>query len=508
MSSVRKPKGLAPKMRLPVLSAGIRNQRRTKRRVAVIDIGSNSIRLVALQGPQRVPVPIFNEKVLCGLARGLGETGRLNPEGVESALKNLERFTKLAAAMRSDEIAMLATAAVREAEDGPAFVAEVMQRTGREIRVLSGEEEARFSAEGVMAGAPMADGIMGDLGGGSLELVRIDGGRVTELATLPLGPLRLLGETGRDGKAMRRRIEEALESLPWLERDMTPHFYAVGGSWRALARISMESRDYPLKVIHGYTMTAAELEDLTRVVARQTKESLATIKNVTSRRLETLPPAALILRRLLRRLNPREVVFSAYGLREGWLYNQLSKTERAKDPLLEVARDVMRRDNRFGDLGPELFAWSAPLFEDESAADARLRQAACHFSDLAWREHPDYRASWALHRLLQWPFLAADHRERAFLALTVAWRYGGSDETSSFLALLSPEDAERARVLGLALRLAYTLSAGTIEVLQNCHLHWSEDRLQLNLPEDGPVPSGNVVERRFAQLVEAVESLS
>ncbi|MDJ0942958.1 MAG: Ppx/GppA family phosphatase [Kiloniellales bacterium] len=508
MSSVRKPKGLAPRVRLPILSPGIRNQRRTRRRVAVIDIGSNSIRLVAFQGPQRVPVPIFNEKVLCGLARGLGETGRLNPEGVESALKNLERFTRLAAAMQADEVAMLATAAVREAEDGPAFVAEVLQRTGFETRVLTGEEEARYSAEGVIAGSPLADGIMGDLGGGSLELVRIDSGRVTELATLPLGPLRLLGETGRDGKVMRRRIEEALDSLPWLEPGIAPHFYAVGGSWRALARISMESRDYPLKVIHGYTMTTAELEDLTRVVARQTKESLARIKSVTSRRLETLPPAALILRRLLRRLCPQEVVFSAYGLREGWLYNRLSKAERAKDPLLEVAREVMERDNRFGNLGPELFAWSAPLFEGENEADARLREAACYFSDLAWREHPDYRASWALHRLLQWPFLAADHRERALLALTVAWRYGGSEAIPGFLVLLSPEDAERARVLGLALRLAYTLSAGTVEVLHNCHLYWAEGRLQLHLPEDGPVPTGNVVERRFAQLVEAVEGRS
>ena len=503
MSSVRKPK-----VRLPILSPGIRSQRRSQRRVAVIDIGSNSIRLVAFQGPQRVPVPIFNEKVFCGLARGLGETGRLNPAGVEAALKNLERFTKLAEAMQSDEIAMLATAAVREAEDGPAFVAEVLRRTGFEIRVLEGEEEARYSVEGVMAGAPMAEGIMGDLGGGSLELVRIEAGQVTDLATLPLGPLRLLGETGRDGKALRRKIEEALDSLPWLDADIAPHFYAVGGSWRALARISMESREYPLKVIHGYTMTTTELEDLTRVVARQTKESLARIKSVSSRRLETLPPAALILRRLLRRLCPREVVFSAYGLREGWLFNQLSKAERAKDPLLEVARDVMERDNRFGDLGPELFAWSAPLFEDESEGDARLRRAACYFSDLAWREHPDYRASWALHRLLQWPFLAADHRERAFLALTVAWRYGGSEEISSFRVLLTPEEAERARVLGLALRLAYTLSAGTVEVLRNCHLYWSEERLQLNLPDDGPVPSGNVVERRFAQLVDATENRS
>lgn len=503
MASVRKPR-----MRLPILTPGIRNQRRGQRRVAVIDIGSNSIRLVAFQGPQRVPVPIFNEKVLCGLARGLGETGHLNPAGVESALKNLERFAKLAAAMQSDEIAMLATAAVREAEDGPAFVAEVLRRTGCDIRVLEGEEEARYSAEGVLAGAPLAEGIMGDLGGGSLELVRIQAGQVTDLATLPLGPLRLIGETGRDGKALRRRIEEALDSLPWLQADIAPHFYAVGGSWRALARISMESRGYPLRVIHGYTMAAVELEDLTRVVARQTKESLARIKSVSARRLETLPAAALILRRLLRRLCPREVVFSAYGLREGWLFNQLSAAERAKDPLLEVARDVMERDNRFGDLGPELFAWSAPLFENESQGDARLRRAACYFSDLAWREHPDYRASWALHRLLQWPFLAADHRERAFLALTVAWRYGGTEAIAGFRVLLSPEEADRARVLGLALRLAYTLSAGTVEALRNCHLHWSADRLRLNLPEHGPVPSGNVVERRFAQLVDAVESRS
>ncbi len=476
------------------------------RHIAVIDIGSNSIRLVAFLGPQRVPVPIFNEKVFCGLARGLSDDGRLDPASVELALKNLERFTKLAAAMGADKVALLATAAVREAEDGDRFAEEVERRCGLPVQVLDGREEALLSAEGLVAGTPSASGIMGDLGGGSLELVRLEEGEITELATLPLGPLRLLGDAGRDGKAARRLIDDALDSLPWLHPDAAQTFFAVGGSWRALARISIESRGHPLKVIHGYVMPQAELESLARVVSRQTKDSLSSIKNVSARRLETLPLAALVLRRLLRRLRPEEVVFSAFGLREGWLYNQLPAAERDKDPLLEVARDVILREARFGDIGSELFAWTEPLFEAETPEEKRLREVVCHFSDIAWREHPDYRPSWALHRILQWPFLAADHRQRAFIALAVAWRYGGTEEMAAYRPLLEPAQAKRAKILGLALRLAYTFSAGTLDVLSPSYLYWSEGRPQLYLPDDGPVPSGNVVERRLAQLVEAVES--
>lgn len=506
MTWLRKAKGFKPEARSTSASSGLRAGSKGLRRSAVIDIGSNSIRLVAFQGPQRVPVPIFNEKVFCGLARGLGETGHLNPEGVELALKNLERFTKLAVAMEVEQVSMLATAAVREAADGRRFAEEVERLCGLPVQVLDGEEEGRLSAEGLVAGTPGADGLMGDLGGGSLELVRVEAGEVADLATLPLGPLRLLGEVGKDIKAARGLIDDALDGLPWLEELRGRNFYAVGGSWRALARISIESRGHPLKVIHGYVMSRAELEDLARVVSRQTKDSLARIKNVSARRLETLPLAALTLRRLLRRLRPREVMFSAYGLREGWLHNQLSAKERSQDPLLEVARDLIRRDGRFGDLGPELFDWTQPLFQEESEEEARLRRVACHFSDIAWREHPDYRATWALFRLLQWPFLAADHRERAFLALAVAWRYGGTEALVPYKALLSPSQAEKARLLGLGLRLAYTLSAGTVEVLQLSSLHWSEGRLRLHLAPEGPVPSGNVVERRFAQLVEAAEA--
>ena len=506
MTSLKGVRGLAAPARPAAESRASRKRGERDRHIAVIDIGSNSIRLVAFLGPQRVPVPIFNEKVFCGLARGLSDNGRLDPESVELALKNLERFTKLAAAMGADKVDMLATAAVREAADGDAFAEEVERRCGLPVQVLDGREEALLSAEGLVAGTPLADGIMGDLGGGSLELVRLEAGEVAELATLPLGPLRLLGEVGRDGKAARRLIDEALDSLPWLHPGAARSFFAVGGSWRALARISIESRSHPLKVIHGYVMAPAELESLARVISRQTKDSLSRIKNVSSRRLETLPLAALVMRRLLRRLRPEEVVFSAFGLREGWLYNQLPQAEREKDPLLEVARDVILREARFGDIGSELFAWSEPLFESETPEESRLREAVCHFSDIAWREHPDYRPSWALQRILQWPFLAADHRQRAFIALAVAWRYGGTEEMAAYRPLLETAQARRAKVLGLALRLAYTLSAGTVEVLRPSYLYWSEGRPQLHLPEDGPVPSGNVVERRLAQLVEAVES--
>ena len=494
----------SPALRLAAGALRRRSEAGQPGRIAVIDIGSNSIRLVAFQGLQRVPTPVFNEKVFCGLARRLGETGRLDEAGAELALKNLERFTKLAIAMGIEEVTLLATAAVREAEDGPAFAAEVERRCGCPVRILSGEQEGRLSAEGLIAGTPNAQGIMGDLGGGSLELVHLIDGRIAELATLPLGPLRLMDSVNGDPKSARRRIDEVLDTIDWLGTGLDQTFYAVGGAWRSMARISMESRNYPLRVIHGYVTPRPDLEDLARLISRQTKQSLSQIRNVSARRLETLPLAALVLRRVLRRVRPSEVMFSAFGLREGWLFNQLAQAERDKDPLLEVALDMASREGRFGDLGPELFQWTDSLFPEETVAERRLRRVACHFSDIAWREHSDYRASWSFERLLKWPFLAADHRERAFLAATLAWRYGGLDDSALIKLVLDEATAGRAKILGLALRLAYTLSAGTVQVLRDSGLIRQNGNFELHLPQDGSVPSGNVVERRFAQLTEAL----
>ena len=426
------------------------------RREAVVDIGSNSIRLVVFERLSRSLVPVFNEKVLCGLARGMDEGGQLNADGVELALANLHRFVRLCEATGVDDIEMLATAAVRDAANGENFVKKVKQRTGLDIRVLSGDEEARFAAYGVVAAIPQADGVVGDLGGGSLELVSLNEGRLGASATLPLGLLRLSGDSIAARESALAKIDEALEKVDWLGSQPGRSFYAVGGAWRSIAKVHIEQTGYPLHVIHGYRLPLDEMETMLGVVSRLGKRSLSQFSSVSKRRIDTLPMAATVLSRVLRACKVKDIVFCAYGLREGSRYDKLTSEERALDPLAEMAAEWSRREGRFGDIGRDLADWVAPLFPEETAEDARLRVAACLLSDVAWREHPDYRAEQAYLRLLRQPMEGADHQDRAFLALSCFARYGGGlgNKAAGTVRELLPETRQRqAMVMGAARRL-------------------------------------------------------
>ena len=303
-----------------------------------------------------------------------------------------------------------------------------------------------------------------------------------------------------------QRFDRKPDKSTWLEMARDRAFYAVGGAWRNLARIHMDQTGYPLHVLHGYTLHRRTAEDLSRLVARLGSRSLAKIPSISRRRADVLPYAALLLSRVLRHCRPSRVMISAYGLREGFLYDRLATVEKNKDPLRVAASDLAEREGRFGG-NCEVFAeWFAPLFPDETPDQRRLREVACLLSDLAWREHPDYRAVQAMHRVLLYPFAAIDHAERAFIAYAVYTRYGGSNDPSDAepaLALLSAESAARARLVGMALRLAYTLSAGVPFLLRKTELRLKDGKLRVKLPDDGSIPSGEVVERRLEALVEA-----
>jgi exopolyphosphatase/guanosine-5'-triphosphate,3'-diphosphate pyrophosphatase len=473
--------------------------------VAVIDIGSNSVRLVVFDGPRRSPVPLFNEKVLCGLGRRLAETGRLDESGVALAGAALRRFATLVRLMRVGDLRVVATAAVRDAANGGAFVAEIEKACGFKVRVLSGAEEAGLSALGVVSGIPEADGVMGDLGGGSLELVRLAMGEIGETATLPLGPFRLAGLGGYG--AVRDFVDSELKKLGWLDRLKDRRLYLVGGAWRAIARIHMAQTAYPVRVIHHYRLDREVAGDLARLLGRQSKESLARIEGVSRRRVDTLPLAALVLRRLIKLAEPSEVIFSANGLREGLYYAGLAPAERREDPLIAACRDLARRDGRFAEHGPELAEFVAPLAERETAEQQRLRLAAALLSDITWRVHPDHRGEQAFGRILHAPFAGIDHQGRAFLAMIVYARYqGGIDDAVVRPAhqLLDAASLDRALRLGLGLRLAHTLSGGTPDVLVLARLKTTAQRLVLELPPPAEALAGEIVQRRLDTLARAM----
>jgi exopolyphosphatase/guanosine-5'-triphosphate,3'-diphosphate pyrophosphatase len=477
-------------------------------RCAVVDLGSNSVRLVVYEGACRNPVAIFNEKAVLRLGRGLQATGRLNEEGMGQAFTVLHRYHAVAHAMGAGVFEILATAAVRDAHNGPDFVASLRSRMpGVPIHVLSGAQEAELSAEGVLCGIPTADGILADIGGGSLELVRLDRGTRGVSHTLSLGAIRLAERAAGDPVRARAIADADLAKVPWLAEGANRDLYLVGGAWRALARIHMAQTAYPLQMVHHYTIGREEARDLTGVIAGAGRRALERLPGLSRRRIDDLPYAAVVLRRVLRATAVRRVVFSASGLREGWFMQRMPAAIRNDDPLLAAGHELAMRLGRDPNLPPALLDWTDPLFPAETGEVRRLREAACWMSDIGSHDHPEFRAEQGFLRVLRQPGIGLDHHARAFLALAIAMRYEVDDE-APFLRparlLLDVASTHRAEVLGVALRLAYTLSAGTPDLLAGTGLRLSGSRLILRLEEDTGVFAGESVIRRLDRLAQAV----
>ncbi|MBI1261556.1 MAG: Ppx/GppA family phosphatase [Rhizobiales bacterium] len=488
------------------------NSGRKTSRFGIVDVGSNSVRLVVYGGAVRNPVLVFNEKVLCGLGRTLASTGKLDPKGIERALSAIQRFIALREQIGIGKLVVAATAAVRDAEDGPEFLARAEKICGFKIDLLSGEDEARISAQGVLSGTPDADGIVGDLGGGSLELVPVSGGTILgKGSTLPIGPLRLMDTVGSSLASADATISAALESLEWLKEYKGRRLYAVGGVWRNLARIHMAQRKYPIHVLHQYVIPAKDASEIARVIEKLGPKTLAQIPDISERRIDTLPFGALVLDKLIDMMQAKEVVISSYGLREGILFDQLDKKEQAKDPLIEGSHDLAKRLARFPEHGEELTGWTKPLFAEdvlgETAEQQRLRHAACILADIGWYVHPDYRAHHALTQILLAPFSGVDHPGRLFLARVGYHRHEGRGEPEmigNLTGILTAEENNRALILGLALRLAFTLCAATTGMLPRTKLEISEQNVTLLVPRRYEPLLGEVVSKRLSALARAL----
>ncbi len=472
-------------------------------RIAVIDTGSNTVRLVVYDGLRRTPMPLFNEKVFCGLGKSVAATGRIEGEAALSARTALRRFAVLLRAMKVERIEAVATAASREAENGVEFIRELSREIDVKIRIISGAEEGRLSALGVLAGNPRATGLVGDMGGSSIELIAIADGSHGRAETLPIGPLKIKKSTVEQ---LDRRIDELLSKHRWIQDFAGETFYAVGGSWRALAQAHMESVDHPVHVIHEYEIPAAEMMRFTGHISRMPQNELDALPGLSKRRAETAAAAAAVLNRLLRQTQVRRVVFSAYGLREGLLFDYLPKDLRARDPLVAACEEKGARLGRFPEHADEITRWTSTLFENESESARRLRHCASLLSDIGWRVHPDHRASQCLMEVVNSQFAGITHRGRATLALAVYFRYRAEPAEGDVGRLLAfaGKAAKEARILGLALRLGHTLSGGAGGILGDCALQLLPGELCLRMPSQYADLAGDVLLRRLRQLAQAM----
>ncbi len=459
------------------------------REIAAIDIGSNSVRLVLYRLEGRALWTVFNEKVLAGLGRDLPTTGRLSPEGVGLAMTALRRFAAVLEGVRPERTLIAATAAVREAVDGPAFCQRVAAETGLVIRVLSGEEEARYAAMGVLAGTPDAHGVSADMGGASLELTRLNGDGVEHGVTLPLGPFALAEGKGFDAERLQRRIDQRLKPVAGAFRADT--LYAVGGAWRTLAQVHMGLRTYPLRIVHQYALSAEEALETARLIGRQSKGALERMPGVSKKRAETLPYAGLVLEGLIERLGLKRIEFSAWGVREGLVFETLDRATRDADPLLAGCAALGGRQGVSPALPGALGAWIADIVAALPPAfgagrDTVLAAAACALADLGARLHPDHRLELVFGQVLRAQVPGQTHPERAFLAAAMNARYGGgaaTPEPAVVERLLDERARTRARALGQAIRLACDLSGRSPQLLANARATVRDGALRLTAAE-------------------------
>ncbi|PLL11446.1 exopolyphosphatase [Tabrizicola sp. TH137] len=471
-------------------------------RVGVVDVGSNSVRMVVFDGAARSPAYFFNEKIMCGLGKGLHETGRLNPQGRVRALAALKRFAYLAEGMGIGPLTVVATAATREAEDGPEFQAEVLRETGLKLWVIDGDEEARLSAQGVLLGWPEAKGVVCDIGGNSMELARIGDGKVGRRISTPLGPFRLQQVKG-DASKRRKLIDRVITTAQAQIRSTGERIYLVGGSWRVIARLDMERRNYPLTVLHEYRMTPDSLIDTLDWIAASDSAILRAKTGTSSERMELVPLACEVLRELIRILKPSEIDVSAYGIREGLLYEQMPPRLRARDPLIEAARMAELTSARIPGFGKKLYDFLLPLFKEADKERLRLIKAACLLHDTTWRAHPDYRAEVCFDNATRANLGGLDHPGRVFLGLSLLHRYKNSRSGSRLeplFRLLTDQQIQEAEVLGKAMRFGAMFSIA--DPAEAGSLRWQPKKkvLELALTERGHALFGEVAQARFTAL--------
>ncbi len=454
--------------------------------VGILDLGSNSVRIVIFERLERAPLTIFNEKILCGLGRDLPRTGRLNPDGIGRAIDGLKRFRVIASEIGVSDVHAIATAAVREAEDGPQFLQKVERETGFAISTISGQREAELAALGLISAIPGAKGIVADLGGGSMEVAEVSAGKFAARSSLPLGPFRLMAFGPIRRRKTRKLVDNALENESWLHAHKGEDLYLIGGAWRAVAKAHMAKVDHPLQIVQQYSLSPKAADKICADLIQLDLDQIARQYDVSIARLPSVPYAALALSRLLKYVHPARVVFCAHGIREGYLFDLLSEDQQKADPLIEMANE-MSKVGRPQSKGDVLFGWMTPLFPDETVAHRRLRYVSCLLSDIGWRTHPDYRAEKVLIDILRAPFVAIEHNERAIVALSVFFRHkisGRGREFESAKSLLDREELKLAQKIGYTLQLARVLTGGITDLVNTTALSIDGQSVTLKLPRN------------------------
>lgn len=450
-------------------------------RRAIIDIGSNTVRLVIYAGPPRTPAVLYNEKITARLGKGVAENGQLAPKASGAALAALGRYAALLDLQGVRDVQTVATAAVRDAGNGAQFLEQVAA-LGLHPRLLSGEEEALAGATGVQAAFPRARGVVGDLGGGSLELTDIVDGQCQHGSSMPLGTLHLAQMRAADPAKFSARVHKLLGAADWSERAGLP-FYLVGGAWRALARYAMHQQDWPLDDPHGFEMTPEGLQTLARSLGQVQGKLKADVPGLSASRLASLPDAAALLAVLTRELQPAKLVFSSWGLREGLLHGKLDPVTQAQDPMTAGIIAFAEGCGTPASLGAMVAGWTAAANPTDGRGGESLRLSATLLALASMRVEPNMRADQAVDWALRKRWVGVDAQGRAMLAAAMLANAGRSTIPPALDRLADAASLREAFGWGLAIRLCRRFSGCSPQSLSNSMLRRDGTRLMMTVRE-------------------------
>lgn len=452
--------------------------------IALIDIGSNSVRLAVYKDYGHYPFPILNERVSCKLGEGLDEAGELQPKRIRQTLEVMRRFGALLKAINPGLVFIAATAAVRRAVNRDEFVIPAETILGQPINILPASEEARLITLGMMRNMPEIDGLVADLGGGSIELVHVEAGRMKDAVSLNIGHLSQLRP---------KNIKQLIADVSWLQDARGKPLYGIGGSFRAVGSAFMTRTSYPLFLLHGLTIDADDALKLTSKLKKQE----ADLTGIPAGRQSTIRQAATIIKAVMSTSEVSQLVVSGTSIRDGLMVDLLPDMHRNGDALLDACRNIARQSQRQDGLSEAIAHLLRPIalhfastelapIDGDTAQLLRMVEAASLLSDICWNESSDRRGPLAAEKILALPVFSLTHTQRAWLAKAVFHRYAGIKQNRTAKlksdSLLTRRERVSARTVGLGMRFAQIFSGGVAEFLDLLHLSVEGDRLCCTLP--------------------------
>ncbi len=446
------------------------------RTVGVIDIGSNTARFVQFEAAAETVRAVYEAKDVPRLGLAPGPGGQLSDAARARGVATLRRFARIVRSLGVTKTFAVATSAVRDAPNGPEFVHEVERTSGVLLRILSGAEEARYGYLGVAGAWELENDLVLDLGGGSLQLAQVRSGTLRNSVSLPLGVLRLFQRyfehdppKRREWDELRAHVRTTLTSVLEAFGGTSTRLIGIGGTVRALARASVEMRQYPLRRVHGYALTDHDMEALRELLSEMPTAKRRAVPGIGGDRADVILAGIVVLQELVRAVGVDRILVSGTGIREGIALEAIGAklpvsadvlTERSAAAAAESFAFRLDHGREVAETARALFDVLAPRFGG-GPTEARALRVAALMHDAGTAIDLWNHAHHSAYLIQNYPIWGLDQRE-VLLASMATYLHEGdappSEWKKDFLPIIRPPDLETADRLGAILEVAEMLS--------------------------------------------------